>query len=287
MRRRRVCLIHKKDMDAGRKNCCVHCLPNSLIETSRPVKLKHFASHYRFMAAYSGYYFSKEYKALKHVGHDLQHGAADLPVNRPKNRFVNILPYDHSRFKLQPTEGSDYINANFVSGYNSPWEFIVTQGPLSSTRYDFWRMCWESNSRAIVMLTRCIEKGLTKCDHYWPYDTQPVYYGDIQVTILNESQFPDWNISEFRVCKGYESRVVRHFHFNTWPDFGVPNPPQTLVRFVRSFRERLYPDQKPIVVHCSAGVGRSGTFIALDRILFSIRTSNYVDIFGIIYEMRL
>ena len=77
--------------------------------------------------------------------------------NRPKNRFTNILPYDHSRVKLQPSDdedGSDYINANFTPGFNSKREFIVTQGPLHSTRDDFWRMCWETNSRAIVMLTR-------------------------------------------------------------------------------------------------------------------------------------
>ena len=101
------------------------------------------------------------------------------------NRFTNILPYDHSRVKLQPTddeEGSDYINANFVPGYNSKREFIVTQGPLHSTRDDFWRMCWETNSRAIVMLTRCYEKGREKCDQYWPPNTDPVYYGDIQVS---------------------------------------------------------------------------------------------------------
>ncbi|XP_071530896.1 tyrosine-protein phosphatase 10D-like isoform X2 [Panulirus ornatus] len=289
MRRRRVCFFPKKAMDSSRRDGDMHSLPDSLIETSRPVKLKDFAAHYRFMAADSEYHFSEEYEALKHVGHDLQRTAADLPVNRPKNRFTNILPYDHSRVKLQPTddeEGTDYINANYVPGYNSPREFVVTQGPLPSTRDDFWRMCWESNSRAIVMLTRCIEKGREKCDHYWPYDTQPVYYGDIQVTILNESHFPDWNVTEFRVCKGEICRIIQHFHFTTWPDFGVPDPPQTLVRFVRSFRERVGPDQKPIVVHCSAGVGRSGTFISLDRILFSIRTCDYVDIFGIVYEMR-
>lgn len=86
--------------------------------------------------------------------------------------------------------------------------------------------------------------------------------------------------------QGDQSRVVRHFHFTTWPDFGVPNPPQTLVRFVRAFRERVPPDQRPIVVHCSAGVGRSGTFIALDRILQSINTTDTVDIFGIVWQMR-
>lgn len=86
-------------------------------------------------------------------------------------------------------------------GHNSPREFIVTQGPLHSTRDDFWRMVWESNSRAIVMLTRCIEKGREKCDHYWPMDTHPVYYGDICVTILNETHYPDWSITEFMLCR--------------------------------------------------------------------------------------
>lgn len=171
-------------------------------------------------------------------------------------------------------------------------------------------MCWESNSRAIVMLTRCFEKGREKCDQYWPNDTVPVYYGDIKVQILNNSHYPDWIITEFMVWREKEQRIVRHFHFTTWPDFGVPNPPQTLARFVRAFRERIGPDQRPIVVHCSAGVGRSGTFITLDRILQNIQVSDvsyisyrhadkqslcssvecshlqYVDIFGIVWAMR-
>ncbi|XP_059474266.1 tyrosine-protein phosphatase 10D [Neocloeon triangulifer] len=265
-------------------------LPDSVMETSRPVKLKDFAEHYRIMSADSDFRFSEEFEELKHVGREQACTAADLPLNRPKNRFTNILPYDHSRFKLQPSDddedGSDYINANYVPGCNSPREFIVTQGPLHSTRDDFWRTCWESNSKAIIMLTRCVEKGREKCDHYWPYDTQPVYYGDIQVTILNESHYQDWNVSEFRMCRGDSTRLVKHFHFSTWPDFGVPDPPQTLVRFVRAFRDRVPPDQRPVVVHCSAGVGRSGTFIALDRLLQQIKKDDTVDIFGIVYAMR-
>ncbi|XP_037089578.1 tyrosine-protein phosphatase 10D-like [Pollicipes pollicipes] len=204
-------------------------LRDSIIETSRPVKLKDFLEHYRFMSADSDIRFSEEYEDLKQVGRDQACTFADLPCNRPKNRFTNILPYDHSRVKLQPTddeEGSDYINANYVPGYMSPREFIVTQGPLHSTRDDFWRMVWESNSRAIVMLTRCVEKGREKCDHYWPYDMQPQFYGEIQVLVLNQSQFPDWTVSEFKVMRGDSSRVVRHFHFTTWPDFGVPEPAQ-------------------------------------------------------------
>uniref|UniRef100_A0A0K8UW28 protein-tyrosine-phosphatase n=1 Tax=Bactrocera latifrons TaxID=174628 RepID=A0A0K8UW28_BACLA len=264
-------------------------LPDSVIEQNRPILIKNFAEHYRLMSADSDFRFSEEFEELKHVGRDQSCTFADLPCNRPKNRFTNILPYDHSRFKLQPVdddEGSDYINANYVPGHNSPREFIVTQGPLHSTRDDFWRMCWESNSRAIVMLTRCFEKGREKCDQYWPNDTVPVFYGDIKVQILNDSHYADWVMTEFMLCRGSEQRIMRHFHFTTWPDFGVPNPPQTLVRFVRAFRDRIGSEQRPIVVHCSAGVGRSGTFITLDRILQQIKTSDFVDIFGIVFAMR-
>lgn len=190
------------------------------------------------------------------------------------NIFLNMSP-EQNRF-----------NFGILQGHNSPREFIVTQGPLHSTRDDFWRMCWESNSRAIVMLTRCFEKGREKCDQYWPNDTMPVYYGDIMVQILNDSKYPDWSTTEFMICRATEQRRIRHFHFTTWPDFGVPNPPQTLARFVRAFRGLVQPDQRPIVVHCSAGVGRSGTFITLDRILQQIKVSNTVDIFGIVWAMR-
>ncbi|XP_051172997.1 tyrosine-protein phosphatase 10D-like isoform X1 [Leptopilina boulardi] len=287
-------LIVRRRRNQGRKTTETRVtddlsLPDSVIETSRPIRVENFAEHYRIMSADSDFRFSEEFEELKPVGRDQPFSAADLPCNRPKNRFTNILPYDHSRFKLQPVddeEGSDYINANYVPGHNSPREFIVTQGPLHSTRDDFWRMVWESNSRAIVMLTRCIEKGREKCDHYWPVDTLPVYYGDICVTILNDSHYPDWSITEFMLCRGDSKRVIQHFHFTTWPDFGVPSPPQTLARFVRAFRERVRPDQRPIVVHCSAGVGRSGTFITLDRILQQILVSDYVDIFGIVWAMR-
>ncbi|XP_052855612.1 tyrosine-protein phosphatase 10D isoform X1 [Drosophila gunungcola] len=284
-RRRNNCRKTTKDLRANDNMS----LPDSVIEQNRPILIKNFAEHYRLMSADSDFRFSEEFEELKHVGRDQPCTFADLPCNRPKNRFTNILPYDHSRFKLQPVdddEGSDYINANYVPGHNSPREFIVTQGPLHSTRDDFWRMCWESNSRAIVMLTRCFEKGREKCDQYWPNDTVPVFYGDIKVQILNDSHYADWVMTEFMLCRGSEQRILRHFHFTTWPDFGVPNPPQTLVRFVRAFRDRIGAEQRPIVVHCSAGVGRSGTFITLDRILQQINTSDYVDIFGIVYAMR-
>ncbi|XP_041563827.1 tyrosine-protein phosphatase 10D isoform X3 [Drosophila elegans] len=283
------CQLVRRASKLARMQDELAALPEGYVTPNRPVHVKDFAEHYRLMSADSDFRFSEEFEELKHVGRDQACSFANLPCNRPKNRFTNILPYDHSRFKLQPVDdddGSDYINANYMPGHNSPREFIVTQGPLHSTREEFWRMCWESNSRAIVMLTRCFEKGREKCDQYWPVDRVAMFYGDIKVQLIIDTHFHDWSISEFMVSRNCESRIMRHFHFTTWPDFGVPEPPQSLVRFVRAFRDVIGTDMRPIIVHCSAGVGRSGTFIALDRILQHIHKSDYVDIFGIVFAMR-
>jgi protein tyrosine phosphatase len=258
---------------------------------SKTIKLINFGDHFRRMSADSDFRFSEEFEQLRHVGRERPTAAAELPVNRPKNRFTNILPYDHSRVKLQPTddeEGSDYINSNYIAGAHGPREYIVTQGPLHSTRDDFWRQTWEQNCKAIVMLTRCVEKGREKCDHYWPFNSQPALYGDIQVTLLNETALAHWTVSEFRLARADQpQRLIRHFHFTSWPDFGVPEPPHVLVRFVRCFRERVSLDpNRPVVVHCSAGVGRSGTFIAIDRLLAELRHQEAINVFQLVYEMR-
>lgn len=118
-----------------------------------------------------------------------------------------------------------YLHKSIITSITQ--SFFMFQGPLHSTRDDFWRMCWESNSRAIVMLTRCIEKGREKCDHYWPYDTLPVYYGDnISVTILNDSHYPDWSITEFIMC-----RVSSYLWGTTLPTYGILDPSKS-VKFV-------------------------------------------------------
>ncbi|WAR07933.1 PTP10-like protein [Mya arenaria] len=254
-----------------------------------PVNLADFKNHITYMKADSDFKYAEQFEDLKEIGRGQPVTHAELPCNRGKNRFTNILPYDHSRVKLLPIddeEGSDYINANYIPGYRSKREYIVTQGPLPATRDDFWRMLWEQNTRNIVMLTKCIEKGREKCDKYWPTGSDAVFYGDLQVAVLNETLFPDWTITEFRVSLGEQSRQVRHFHFTSWPDFGVPKKEQVLVRFVRMVREKLIKDAGPIIVHCSAGVGRSGTFVVLDRMLQRIKDHDSVDIFNAVSELR-
>ncbi|XP_060557126.1 tyrosine-protein phosphatase 10D-like isoform X3 [Ruditapes philippinarum] len=258
-------------------------------KTYGPVNLANFKHHIQMMKADSDFKYAEQFEDLKDVGRGQPCSAAELACNRGKNRFTNILPYDHSRVKLLPIddeEGSDYINANYIPGHNSRREYIVSQGALPATRDDFWRMLWEQNCRNIVMLTKCVEKGREKCDKYWPSGSDAVFYGDLQVATLNETLFPDWTVTEFRVSLGDQSRQIRHFHFTSWPDFGVPKKEQVLVRFVRMVREKLMKDAGPIIVHCSAGVGRSGTFVVLDRLLQHIKTNDSLDIYNTVAELR-
>ncbi|VDN01727.1 unnamed protein product [Thelazia callipaeda] len=272
-------------------------IAGSNIEKCRPVLVRNFAEHVQLMSADSDFRFSEEYEDLKLVGHGQTCIAADLTVNRAKNRFTNILPYDHSRVKLIPMDdddGSDYVNASYISGFNSRREFIAAQGPLPSTRDHFWRVVWEQQCPAIVALTKCVEKGRDKCHQYWPdNDQRSVLYADIEVTLMNEVVYEEFTIRELKLTNMNEPstspRTLRHMHYMAWPDFGVPECAAGLVHFVRLFRARLppSPNNKPTIVHCSAGVGRSGTFIALDRLMQCVAKNLPLDVFGIVYEMRL
>ncbi|XP_076862510.1 receptor-type tyrosine-protein phosphatase O isoform X3 [Brachyhypopomus gauderio] len=256
-----------------------------------PVQLDDFEAYVKDMSKDSAYKFSLQFEELKSVGLDLSHDAADLSVNRPKNRYTNILPYDFSRVKLismHNDEGSDYINANYIPGYKSPHEYIATQGPLLETRNDFWKMVLQQKSRVIVMLTQCNERRRVKCDHYWPFTDEPVSYGEITVEMLSESESPEWTIRNFRLGYADETQDVLHFNYTSWPDHGVPtvNAIESILQFVQIVRQQVNRTKGPVVVHCSAGVGRTGTFIALDRLMQHIREHEYVDILGMVSDMR-
>uniref|UniRef100_G1Q279 Protein tyrosine phosphatase receptor type O n=1 Tax=Myotis lucifugus TaxID=59463 RepID=G1Q279_MYOLU len=167
-----------------------------------PVQLDDFDAYIRDMAKDSDYKFSLQFEELKLIGLDIPHFAADLPLNRCKNRYTNILPYDFSRVRLismNEEEGADYINANYIPGYNSSQEYIATQGPLPETRNDFWKMVLQQKSQIIVMLTQCNEKRRVKCDHYWPFTEEPITYGDITVEMISEEEQDDWACRHFRI----------------------------------------------------------------------------------------
>ncbi|XP_073420706.1 receptor-type tyrosine-protein phosphatase O isoform X4 [Dendrobates tinctorius] len=258
---------------------------------TNPVQLDDFDSYIVDMAKDSDYKFSLQFEELKMIGLDIPHSAADLPVNRCKNRYTNILPYDFSRVKLITTEeedSADYINANFIPGYNSSQEYIATQGPLPDTRNDFWKMILQQKSQVIVMLTQCNEKRRIKCDHYWPFTAEPVSYGDIVVEVVSEEEQPDWTLRVFRMSYVAEAQHVMHFNFTAWPDHGVPaaSAAESILQFVYMVRQKATKTKGPITVHCSAGVGRTGTFIALDRLMQHIRDHEFVDVLGLVGELR-
>uniref|UniRef100_A0A3B4UK47 protein-tyrosine-phosphatase n=1 Tax=Seriola dumerili TaxID=41447 RepID=A0A3B4UK47_SERDU len=260
-----------------------------------PIKACHFESHLNKLQADSNYLLSEEFEDLKDVGRNQTMDVARVPENRGKNRYNNILPYDSTRVKLSYLEDdpcSDYINASYIPGNNYRREYIATQGPLPGTKDDFWRMVWEHGVYNVVMVTQCTEKGRVKCDQYWPADREPLYYGDLVIQMLSESVLPEWTIREFKITsessRSYP-RVLRHFHYTVWPDHGVPESTQSLIQFVRTVRD--YVDRSPstgaTVVHCSAGVGRTGTFIALDRVLQQLDSKGTIDLYGCVFDLRL
>ncbi|GCB72894.1 hypothetical protein scyTo_0002240, partial [Scyliorhinus torazame] len=224
------------------------------------------------------------------LGQELTSSDADLPWNRTKNRFANIKPYNNNRVKLMleaGVPGSDFVNASYVSGYLCPNEFIATQGPLPGTVADFWRMIWETRTQSVVMLTHYFEKGRIRCHQYWPEDDKPVtVFGDIVITKLAEDIQADWTIRELKIEKYGDYMMVTQFNFTSWPEHGVPEISAPLIHFVKLIRANRANDNTPIVVHCSAGVGRTGVFIALDHLLQHVNHHDFVDIFGFVAELR-
>uniref|UniRef100_A0A8C5NR34 protein-tyrosine-phosphatase n=1 Tax=Junco hyemalis TaxID=40217 RepID=A0A8C5NR34_JUNHY len=258
---------------------------------SKMIKVENFESYFKKQQADSNCGFAEEYEELKSAGVHQPKFAAELPENRGKNRYNNVLPYDISRVKLSnQSSGTDYINANYMPGYNSKKAFIAAQGPLPNTIEDFWQMIWEKSIYSIVMLTKCVEQARTKCEQYWP-DKQPKSYGDIIVTMVSEVVLPEWTIRDFTVEKSNtpESHTVRQFHFTSWPDHGVPETTDLLINFRHLVHEynSQNPVDSPTLVHCSAGVGRTGTFIAIDRLIQQMEMENTVDVYGVVYDLRM
>jgi len=225
---------------------------------------------------------------------------ASKPENRPLNRYRDVYPYDHSRVPLTNVATTDYINASLVTMASLGRSYILTQGPLAGTTPHFWSMVWEQKCRAIIMLNRVIEKSAHKCHQYWPLDTinsdsdNTMVFNDVQLSVENISQTPGqhYTISTLRLTNTttHDSREVLHFHYTTWPDFGVPSCPDTFLEFLGAVRESgsLDCETGPAVVHCSAGIGRSGTFILVDSCLLEAENSGpeAVNIKQTLLDMR-
>ncbi|KAM4884247.1 receptor-type tyrosine-protein phosphatase S isoform 7-T7 [Sylvia borin] len=254
-----------------------------------PIPVSELAEHTEHLKANDNLKLSQEYESID-PGQQFTWEHSNLEVNKPKNRYANVIAYDHSRVILLPIEGivgSDYINANYIDGYRKQNAYIATQGPLPETFGDFWRMVWEQRSATIVMMTKLEEKSRIKCDQYWPGRGSDTY-GMIQVILLDTIELATFCVRTFSLHKNgsSEKREVRQFQFTAWPDHGVPEYPTPFLAFLRRVKTCNPPDAGPIVVHCSAGVGRTGCFIVIDAMLERIKHEKTVDIYGHVTLMR-
>ncbi|XP_053573320.1 tyrosine-protein phosphatase non-receptor type 9 [Bombina bombina] len=226
-------------------------------------------------------------------------------VNRDRNRYGDVPCLDQTRVKLKRVnwhERSDYINASYIDGYLQKNMYIGTQGPLENTFSDFWQMVWEQNVMVIVMTTRVEEGSHKKCGQYWPLiPGSPASYGPVTVTnkAVETHQHHKKSILQLSTRQGRENRLISHLQFLSWPDFGVPNSAAALIHFRGVVKEeqmkavqelgnswRDPPGGPPIVVHCSAGIGRTGTFCTLDICLSQLEDVSSVNIKQTVQKMR-
>uniref|UniRef100_A0A673AIP2 protein-tyrosine-phosphatase n=1 Tax=Sphaeramia orbicularis TaxID=375764 RepID=A0A673AIP2_9TELE len=274
---------HYKQRESERE-----ALPYQTAQLHPAIRVADLLQHITQMKCAEGYGFKEEYESF-FEGQSAPWDSAKKDENRMKNRYGNIIAYDHSRVRLQPQDGdggSDYINANYVDGYHRPNHYIATQGPMQETVYDFWRMVWQENTAAIVMVTNLVEVGRVKCCKYWPDDTD--IYGDMKVTLIETQLLSEYVIRTFAVEKRgvAEIREIRQFHFTGWPDHGVPLHATGLLGFIRRVKAKTPPTAGPTVVHCSAGAGRTGCFIVIDIMLDMAEREGVVDIYNCVRELR-
>ncbi|XP_048238194.1 receptor-type tyrosine-protein phosphatase alpha-like [Haliotis rufescens] len=218
------------------------------------------------------------------------HQESQLPENKGKNRFKGYYPYDYNRVVLHDDNsggGGDYINASYVDGYDTERRYIAAQGPYRLEIVDnFWGMIWQDECRIVVMVTGLIEAGKMKCLRYWP-EKGTETYGDISVTMDTQTRFANYTVTKLSVQHNQAAKklCLEHFHFTSWPDHGVPDT-SALLEFIRKVKVTSREQTQTIIVHCSAGIGRTGTYIAIERLMEQAKTEGVVDVVSVVSNMR-
>ncbi|BDA46574.1 Tyrosine-protein phosphatase non-receptor type 1 [Coccomyxa sp. Obi] len=244
----------------------------------------------------------REFERLRRTRLPGSFHVAQQPANERRNRYSNVLPFDENRVRLSSPQ-HDYINASMLASPASEapaWRYIATQGPKDSTVGDFWQMVYERNCAIVIMLTRLVESGtLKKCAEYFPeeLDHPVMYKGSWTVTCVSardvdsDVRHRDLIVTPPSPTAG-PPRKVCHFHYHAWPDHGVPSTTQPLRDLVQAVRGLHTSDAGPPVVHCSAGIGRTGTFCAVDIALARLRSADYgtavtaVELKPVVAELR-
>ncbi|XP_067677273.1 uncharacterized protein [Haliotis asinina] len=231
----------------------------------------------------------EEFKRLPD-GYVHSYDESQLPKNKGKNRFRGYYPYDYNRVVLNGVsedKAKDYINASYLDGYKEEKCYIAAQGPYRpEVVVDFWRMIYQEQSTTIVMVTGLIEAGKMKCLQYWP-DKGTSVYGDISVTKETETQLANYTVTKLSVHNKSEGKIhhVHHFHFTSWPDHGVPDT-SALLEFMWRIKVTTRHQTQPIIVHCSAGIGRTGTYIAIESLMDQAAAEGFVDVVSFVSNMR-
>jgi protein tyrosine phosphatase len=236
--------------------------------------------------------FIREYTTIME-GRDKTSLASHLEPHKALNRYNNITAYDETRVKITPKEESgntDYVNANHIHGYNHPNKYIASQGPVPAAFNGFWQMIWENKIPTIVMVTNEVEGGKLKCHRYWPEGEQGNMktYGAYNIQMTDQEVFTLYIKRKFNLTevKTRETREVIQYCYTAWPDHGVPDTTQEVLQF-RTTVKKDHPEEDIMCVHCSAGVGRTGTFIGLDRYLDSCADLNDdMTVLDLVREMR-
>ncbi|XP_014607845.1 PREDICTED: tyrosine-protein phosphatase 99A isoform X5 [Polistes canadensis] len=265
------------------------------------VSVQQFVQHVARLHADGDIGFSKEYEIIQSESGGYTVENSQFAENKAKNRYLNILAYDHTRVQLlscgggPPKKGQDYVNANYIDGWQRTRAYIGTQGPLPPTFDGFWRMVWEQRVSIVVMITNLVERGRRKCDMYWPKEGTETY-GYIQVTLVKEDIMATYTIRTLQIRHlkikkkkngtNMGERTIWQYHYTGWPDHGVPDHPLPVLSFIRKSSNANPPDAGPIVVHCSAGVGRTGTYIVIDAMLKQAKSKNEINVFGFLKHIR-
>uniref|UniRef100_A0A8C1E2X7 Tyrosine-protein phosphatase n=1 Tax=Cyprinus carpio carpio TaxID=630221 RepID=A0A8C1E2X7_CYPCA len=215
---------------------------------------------------------------------------ARLPQNVSKNRYRDISPYDTTRVVLKGTD--DYINANFINmevpGKCEVKRYIACQGPLPGTCSDFWQMVWEQSAALVVMLTTQVERGRVKCHQYWPNVSSSGTYGGFQVTCVSEEGNSAYLLRDLTLThlESKEERQICQMQYMAWPDHGVPDDSSDFLNFVSQVRSKRTDASEPVVVHCSAGIGRTGVLITMETAMCLIENGQSVYPLDIVRTMR-
>ncbi|XP_010000197.1 PREDICTED: tyrosine-protein phosphatase non-receptor type 22 [Chaetura pelagica] len=219
--------------------------------------------------------------------------ASEQLENIKKNRYKDILPFDHSRVELSlitSDADSHYINANFIKGVYGPRAYIATQGPLSTTVIDFWRMIWEYEVLIVVMACMEFEMGKKKCERYWAeVGSSPLHCGPFSIICETEEKKKEYVIRTLKVTLNEEIRTIHQFHYKNWPDHDVPSSIDPILELISEIRCYQPDDNVPVCIHCSAGCGRTGVLCAIDYTQKLLRDGivpvNF-SIFSLIQDMR-